>query len=200
MADVDFGFITFVTILLNRPYRSHLFIYFKASFSCQKHQGKIYKTQRILVANLATNFWILVASTIILVALATVLGAISYPGCCLLFGGGCCFFFFFQQGGVSAWTSIGYYYYIPVIVIVVIIIVVISVGRPRFEDCVTWLHLSSTCFSLQGLVSCLLCITSSFIPFALFVYFVWLLTNTKKKWFFETFNDKKFAIKHFVKA
>ena len=79
--------------------------------------------------------------------------------CCFLFCGCCCFFsFFFEQGGVSAWTSIGYYYYIPVIVIVVIIIVVISVGRPRFEDCVTWLHLSSTCFSLQGLVSCLLCL------------------------------------------
>ena len=55
------------------------FIYFKALFSCKKHQGKIYKTQRVLVANLATNFWILVASTIILVALATVLGAISCP-------------------------------------------------------------------------------------------------------------------------
>jgi len=72
-------FIAFVTILLNRPYRSRQFIYFKASFSCQKHQGKIYNSQRILVANLATNFWILVASTIILVALATVLGAISCP-------------------------------------------------------------------------------------------------------------------------
>ena len=72
-------FIAFVTILLNRPYHSRRFIYFKASFSCQKHQGKIYKTQSILVANLATNFWILVASTIILVALATVLGAISCP-------------------------------------------------------------------------------------------------------------------------
>ena len=72
-------FIAFVTILLNRPYRSRQFINFKASFSCQKHQGKIYNTQRILVANLATNFWILVTSTIILVALATVLGAISCP-------------------------------------------------------------------------------------------------------------------------
>ena len=39
-----------------RPYRSRRFIYFKASFSGQKHQGKIYKTQRILVVNLATNF------------------------------------------------------------------------------------------------------------------------------------------------
>ena len=72
-------FIAFVTIVLNRPYRSRRFIYFKASFSGQKHQGKMYKTQRILVANLASNFWILVASTIILVALATVLGAISCP-------------------------------------------------------------------------------------------------------------------------
>jgi len=74
-------FIAFVTILLNRsrPYRSRRFIYFKASVRGQKHQGKIYKTQRILVANLATNFWILVASAIILVALATVLGAISCP-------------------------------------------------------------------------------------------------------------------------
>ena len=69
----------FVTILLNRPHRLRRFIYFKALFSCKKHQGKIYKTQRVLVANLATNFWILVASTIILVALATVLGAISCP-------------------------------------------------------------------------------------------------------------------------
>jgi len=72
-------FIAFVTILLNRPYRSRRFIYFKASFSCKKHKCKIYKTQRVLVANLATNFWILVTSTIILVALATVLGAISCP-------------------------------------------------------------------------------------------------------------------------
>ena len=72
-------FVAFVTILLNRPHRSRRFIYFKALFSCKKHQGKIYKTQRVLVANLATNFWILVASTIILVALATVLGAISCP-------------------------------------------------------------------------------------------------------------------------
>ena len=72
-------FIAFTTILLNTPYRSRRFIYFKASFSCKIHQGKIYKTQRVLVANLATNFWILVASTIILVALATVLGAISCP-------------------------------------------------------------------------------------------------------------------------
>ena len=72
-------FIVFVTILLNRPYRSRRFIYFHASFSGKKHQGKIYKTQRILVANLATNFWILLASAIILVALATVLGAISCP-------------------------------------------------------------------------------------------------------------------------
>ena len=72
-------FVAFVTILLNRPFLSRRFIYFKASFSCKKHQGKTYKTQRILVANLATNFWILVASTIILVALATVLGAISCP-------------------------------------------------------------------------------------------------------------------------
>ena len=72
-------FIAFMTILLNRPYRSRRFIYFKASFSGQKHQGKIYKTQRNLVANLATNFWILVASAIILVALAIVLGAISCP-------------------------------------------------------------------------------------------------------------------------
>ena len=39
----------------------------------------IYKTQRVLVAILETNFWILVASMIILVALATVLGAISCP-------------------------------------------------------------------------------------------------------------------------
>ena len=54
-------FIAFVTILLNRPYCSRWFIYFKASFSCQKYQGKTYKTQRIQVANLATNFWILVA-------------------------------------------------------------------------------------------------------------------------------------------
>ena len=72
-------FVAFVTILLNRPHRSRRFIYFKALFSCKKHQGKIFKTQRVLVANLATNFWILVASTIILVALATVLGAISCP-------------------------------------------------------------------------------------------------------------------------
>ena len=85
MADVDnVRSIAIVTILLNRPYRSRRFIYFKASFSCEKHQGKIYKTQRILVANLATNFWMLVASTIILVALATVLGAISCPELCEL--------------------------------------------------------------------------------------------------------------------
>ena len=64
---------------MNRPHRSRRFIYFKALFSCKKHQGKIFKTQRVLVANLVTNFWILVASTIILVALATVLGAISCP-------------------------------------------------------------------------------------------------------------------------
>ena len=74
-----FRFVAFVTILLNRPHRSRRFIYFKALFSCKKHQGKIYKTQRVLVANLTTNFWILVTSTIILVALATVLGAISCP-------------------------------------------------------------------------------------------------------------------------
>ena len=73
------GFVAFLTILLNRPHRSRRFIYFKALFSCKKHQGKIYKTQRVLVANLATNFWILVASTIVLAALATVLGAISCP-------------------------------------------------------------------------------------------------------------------------
>ena len=80
MADVDmFGSVAFVIILLNRPHRSHRFIYFKALFSCKIHQGKIYKTQRVLVANLVTNFWILVAITIILVALATVLGAILCP-------------------------------------------------------------------------------------------------------------------------
>ena len=72
-------FVPFVTILLNRHHRSRRFIYFKALFTCKKHQGKIYKTQRVLVTNLATNFWILVASTIILVALATVLAAISCP-------------------------------------------------------------------------------------------------------------------------
>ena len=72
-------FVAFVTILLNRHHRSRRFIYFKALFSCKKHQGKIYKTQRVLVANLATNFWIFVTSTIILVALATVLGTIPYP-------------------------------------------------------------------------------------------------------------------------
>ena len=64
---------------MNRPHRSRRFIYFKALFSCKKHQDKILKTQRALVANLATNFSILVTSTIILVALATVLGAISCP-------------------------------------------------------------------------------------------------------------------------
>ena len=62
-------FVAFVTILLNRPHRSCQFTYFEALFSCKKHQGKIYKTKRVLVANLATNFCILVASTIILVAL-----------------------------------------------------------------------------------------------------------------------------------
>jgi len=72
-------FVAFVTFLLNRPHLSRQFIYFKALFSCKRHQGKIYKTQRVLVANLVTNFWILVASTISLVALATVLGSISCP-------------------------------------------------------------------------------------------------------------------------
>ena len=72
-------FVAFATILLNRAHRSRWFIYFEALFSCKKHQGKIYKTKRVLVANLATNFCILVASTIILVALATVLGATSCP-------------------------------------------------------------------------------------------------------------------------
>ena len=51
----------------------------KDLFSCKIHQGKIAKTYRVLVANLATNFWILVARAVILVALATVLGAISCP-------------------------------------------------------------------------------------------------------------------------
>ena len=64
----------------------HRFIYFKALFSCKKHRGKIYKTQRVLVANLETNFWILVGSTIILVVLATVLGAISCPDCVSISG------------------------------------------------------------------------------------------------------------------
>ena len=51
----------------------------KDLFSCKIHQGKIDKNCRVLVANLATNFWILVARAVILVALATVLGAISCP-------------------------------------------------------------------------------------------------------------------------
>ena len=51
----------------------------KDLFSCKIHQGKIDKTYRVLVANLATNFCILVARAVILVALATVLGAISCP-------------------------------------------------------------------------------------------------------------------------
>ena len=52
----------------------------KDLFSCKIHQGKILdKTYRVLVANLATNFCILVARAVILVALATVLGAISCP-------------------------------------------------------------------------------------------------------------------------
>ena len=51
----------------------------KDLFSCKIHQGKIAKTYRVLVANLATNFLILVARAVILVALATVLGAISCP-------------------------------------------------------------------------------------------------------------------------
>ena len=45
----------------------------------QKTSKQDIQTQRVLVANLATDFWILVASTIILVALATVLGAILCP-------------------------------------------------------------------------------------------------------------------------
>ena len=51
----------------------------KDLFSCKIHQGKIAKTYRLLVTNLATNIWILVARAVILVALATVLGAISCP-------------------------------------------------------------------------------------------------------------------------
>ena len=93
-------FVAFVTILLNRPHRSRRFIHFKALFSCKKHQGNINKTQWVMVANLATNFWILVASTIILVALP-VLGAIScrgyaytfprvYPRCSVSLHAACC--------------------------------------------------------------------------------------------------------------
>ena len=51
----------------------------KDLFSCKIHQGKTDKTYRVLVANLATNFWILVTRAVILVALATVLGAVSCP-------------------------------------------------------------------------------------------------------------------------
>lgn len=72
-------FATFVTILLNRPHCSHRFIYLKALLCCNIHQGKIYKTQRVLVTNLATNIWILVTSMVTLIALATVLGTILCP-------------------------------------------------------------------------------------------------------------------------
>ena len=48
-------FMAFVTILLNRPHCLRRFIYLKALFSCKIHQGKMYNTQRVLVANLATG-------------------------------------------------------------------------------------------------------------------------------------------------
>ena len=51
----------------------------KDLFSCKIHQGKIDKSYRVLVANLATNFGILVARAVVSVALVTVLGTISCP-------------------------------------------------------------------------------------------------------------------------
>ena len=74
MADVNGEFVT-VLLQINLAILTDFF--FQALFCCTRHKGRI--KQRVLVANVATNFRILVASTENLGALATVSGAISCP-------------------------------------------------------------------------------------------------------------------------
>ena len=73
MADVDEEFVT-VLLQINLAIRTD---FFRALFYCTVHKSRI--KQRALVANVATNFRILVANTENLGALATVSGAISCP-------------------------------------------------------------------------------------------------------------------------
>ena len=74
MADVDGEFVT-VLLQINLAIRTD---FFRALFYCTIHKSRI--KQRALVANVATNFPILIANTENLGALATVSGAISCPG------------------------------------------------------------------------------------------------------------------------
>ena len=76
MADVQDG--EFVTVLLEINLAIRTDFLFQALFYCTIHKRRI--KERVLVANVATNFRILVASTENLGALATVSGAISCPG------------------------------------------------------------------------------------------------------------------------
>ena len=79
MADVDVRFVAFTTILLNRPHSSHRFVYLRVLISCKIHQGKINKPERVLVANMETNFLNLGRSPGNLGRIGSVLGAISCP-------------------------------------------------------------------------------------------------------------------------
>ena len=67
-------FVEFMTIS-----RSYRFIYLQALFNRTIHKSRMYRTWWVLVANVATNFWILVASMVNLDALAIVSGTISCP-------------------------------------------------------------------------------------------------------------------------
>ena len=79
MVNVNGEFVTFL-LQINLAIRTDFFS--QALFCCTRHKGRI--KQRVLVANVATNFRILVASTENLGALATVSGAISCPESCVM--------------------------------------------------------------------------------------------------------------------
>ena len=78
MADVDGEFVT-VLLQINLAIRTEFF-FFELYIYCTIHKSRI--KQRALVANVATNFQILIANTENLGALATVSGAISCPASC----------------------------------------------------------------------------------------------------------------------
>ena len=70
-------FVEFVTILLQTLVIHTDSSTFKLYLIAQIHKSRMYGTWKVLVASVATNFWILVVSKVNLGALATVSGTIS---------------------------------------------------------------------------------------------------------------------------
>ena len=61
--------------------RSNRFFYLQPLFNRALHKGRMYGTWRVLVANVTTNLWILVASKVNLGALATVMMRRNFVPC-----------------------------------------------------------------------------------------------------------------------